>query len=75
MGQYWKCEFEGKNGESVVKTIFARTTQGAFKHTFEMGVRIGLEPKYEMLREATDEEVKEFKKMIRKRVKENAAKI
>ena len=51
--------------------IFARSTQGAFKHTFEMGARIGLEPKYETLRDATDEEVKEFKKIIKKRVKEN----
>jgi hypothetical protein len=73
MGRYWKCEFEGKNGESVVKTIFARTTRGAFKHTFEMGVRIGLEPKYETLREATDEEIKEFKKEIKKRLKKSAA--
>ena len=69
MGQYWKCEFEGKDGEIVLKTIFAKSTQGAFKHTFEMGVRIGLEPKYETLRKATDEEVKEFKKMIKKRAK------
>ena len=67
MSHYWKCEFEGKNGESVVKTIYARTSQGAFKHTFEMGVRIGLEPKYETLREATKEEEKEFKKEIKKR--------
>lgn len=69
MSHYWKCEFEGKDGEIVLKTIFAKSTQGAFKHTFEMGVRIGLEPKYETLRKATDEEVKEFKKMIKKRAK------
>lgn len=68
---YWKCEFEGKNGETVLKTIYAKTNAGAFQHTFEMSVRIGLEPKYETLRKATDEEVKEFKKLIRKRVKEN----
>ena len=36
-----------------------------------MGVRIGMSPKYETLREATDEEVKEFKKEIKKRVKNN----
>ena len=68
---YWQCEFEDKKGNSIWKMIFARSNQGAFKHTFEMGVRIGLEPKYETLREATDEEIKEFKKTIRKRVKEN----
>ena len=68
---YWKCEFEGDNNEIIVKTIYAKTTRSAFKHTYEMGVRIGLEPKYETLREATNEEVKEFKKMIRKRVKKD----
>lgn len=73
MGQYWKCEFEGRNGETVLKTIYAKTTTCAFKHTFEMGIRIGLEPKYETLREATNEEVKELKRMIKKRVKKNAA--
>lgn len=66
---YWKCEFEDKNGKTIEKTIYAKTSHGAFKHTFEMGVRDGLEPKYETLREATDEETKEFKKMIRKRTK------
>ena len=68
---YWKCEFEGKDGEVVLKTIYAKTTREAFKYTHQMGVRIGLEPKYETLREATEEEVKEFKKLIRKRAKEN----
>jgi len=68
---YWKCEFEGKGGEVVLKTIYAKTTREAFKYTHQMGVRIGLEPKYETLREATEEEVKEFKKLIRKRAKEN----
>ena len=66
---YWKCDFENKNGETVKKTIYAKTTHGAFKHTYEMGVRIGMSPKYETLVEATDDEIKEFKKMIRKRVK------
>ena len=36
-----------------------------------MGVRIGMSPKYETLREATDEEAKEFKKTIRKKAKNN----
>ena len=70
---YWKCEFEGNDGESVLKTIYAKTTREAFKYTHQMGVRIGLEPKYETLREATEEEVKEFKKEIKKRVKKSAA--
>ena len=69
MSHYWKCEFEGKKGERIVKTIYAKSHPGAFQHTFEMGIRIGLEPKYETLREATKEEEKEFKKMIKQRTK------
>jgi hypothetical protein len=38
-----------------------------------MGLRIGMKPKYKTLREATDEEIKEFKKEIKKRVKKSAA--
>ena len=68
---YWKCEFEGKNGETVEKTIYAKTSHGAFEHTFEMGMRINMTPKYETLREATDEETKEFKNIIKKRIKAN----
>ena len=68
---YWKCEFEGKNGETVEKTIYAKTSHGAFEHTFEMGMRISMTPKYETLREATDEEAKEFKKLIKERIKAN----
>ena len=68
---YWKCEFEGKNGETVEKTIYAKTSHGAFEHTFEMGMRINMTPKYETLREATDEEAKEFKKLIKERIKAN----
>ena len=66
---YWKCEFESSNGDTISKTIYAKTSHGAFKHTYEMGIRIGMPPKYETLREATDEEVKEFKKIIKKRAK------
>jgi hypothetical protein len=68
---YWKCTFEGKNGETIEKTIYAKTSQGAFKHTYEMGVRLGMTPKYETLREATNKEVKEFKKIIKERAKKN----
>ena len=68
---YWKCEFEGKNGETVEKTIYAKTSHGAFEHTFEMGMRINMTPKYEPLREATDAEAKEFKKLIKERIKTN----
>ena len=68
---YWKCEFEGKNGETLEKTIYAKTSHGAFEHTFEMGMRINMTPKYETLREATDEEAKKFKKLIKERIKAN----
>lgn len=68
---YWKCDFEGRNGEIVSKMIYAKTTTSAFKHCFQMGMRIGMSPKYETLQNATEEEVKELKKTIRKRVKEN----
>jgi hypothetical protein len=68
---YWKCEFENKNGEIIEKTIYAKTSHGAFEHTFEMGMRINMTPKYETLREATDEEAKEFKKLIKERIKAN----
>jgi hypothetical protein len=64
---YWKCEFESSNGDTVSKTIYAKTSHGAFKHTYEMGIRIGMSPKYETLREATDKEVKIFKNEIKKR--------
>jgi hypothetical protein len=33
-----------------------------------MGARIHMTPKYETLREATDEEVKEFKKYIKSKI-------
>ena len=28
---YWKCEFENSNGETVLKTVYAKTTRQAFK--------------------------------------------
>lgn len=65
---YWKCEFEGKNGETILKTVYAKTTRQAFKYSCEMGMRIGMTPKYETLREATKEEVKEFKKLIKSKI-------
>lgn len=68
---YWQCEFEDREGNSIWKMIFAKSTEGAFKHSFEMGARIHMTPKYETLRETTDEEVKEFKKMIKERIKSN----
>lgn len=67
---YWQCEFEDVNGNTIWKMVYGKTTREAFKNTYETGVRIGMEPKYETLRNATPEEVKEFTKMIRKRVKE-----
>jgi hypothetical protein len=67
---YWKCEFECKDNSVILKTIYGKTTHEAFKYTHQMGLRIGATPKYDTLREATDEEVKEFKRMIKHRVKE-----
>jgi hypothetical protein len=65
---YWKCEFEDKNGKTIFKTVYAKTTRQAFKYAYEMGFRIGMTPKYETLREATEEEVKEFKKYIKSKI-------
>lgn len=65
---YWKCEFEGKDGEVVLKTIYAKTTTQASQNTYEMGLRIGMTPRYNTLREATQEEVKEFKKYIKSKI-------
>lgn len=70
-GPYWYCEFEDGDGNITPKIIFAKTTPGAFKHSMEMGIRIGMEPKYETLRGATTQEIRTFKKMINKRAKEN----
>jgi hypothetical protein len=65
---YWKCEFKDKNDEVVTKTVYAKTTTQASRYAYEMSVRIGMTPKYETLREATEEEVKEFKKMIKSKI-------
>lgn len=68
MNGYWKCEFEDGNGKTILKTIYAKTSVGVFKHTHEMGIRIGMKPKYETLREATKKEVLEFKKSIKMKI-------
>ena len=70
MNGYWKCEFKDRKGEVQLRTIYAKTTTSAFKHCFQVGIRLHLEPQYETLREATEDEVKELKTMIKKRVKE-----
>ena len=69
ISQYWMCEFEGKDGSTIWKMIYAKSHPGAFQHTFEMGARIGMEPKYETLRNATKDEVREFKRNIKNRLK------
>ena len=71
MNGYWKCEFKDRKGEVQLRTIYAKTTTSAFKHCFQVGIRLHLEPQYETHREATADEVKELKTMIKKRVKEN----
>ena len=68
---YWKCDFEDKDGNITSEMIWAKTTPGAFKHAYEKSVRIGMEPKYETLRNATNKEVLEFKKMIKNRTKKD----
>ena len=68
-GPYWYCEYEDNAGNTISKIIYAKTTPGAFKHGVEMGIRIGMEPKFETLRGATKEEVRQFKKMIKSRIK------
>ena len=70
-GPYWQCEFEDADGKTVWKMIYAKSAPGAFKHSMEMGMRIGMEPKFETLRSATKEEIIAFKKMIRNKVKTN----
>lgn len=72
---YWKCDFEGRNGEIVSKMIYAKTTTSAFKHCFQMGMRIGMSPKYETLQNATEEEVKELKKLSEKELKKTTKKV
>ena len=64
---YWQCQFEDKEGNKVWKMIYAKTTPGAFKHSMEMGTRIGMEPLYETLRNATTKEVKEFIKNMKQK--------
>jgi hypothetical protein len=66
---YWQCEFEDENGNTLWKMIYAKTSAESFRRAFEMGRRIGMEPKYETLRNATPQEVKDFQKMIKDRVK------
>ena len=69
---YWKCDFEGKDGTITSEMIWAKTTPGAFKHAYEKSIRLGMEPKYETLRNATKKEVIEFKKMIKNRANKNS---
>jgi hypothetical protein len=70
-GPYWYCEFEDNEGNIVPKIVYAKTTPGAFQHTTEMGMRTGMEPKYETLRGATKQEISAFKRMIKKRANGN----
>ena len=66
---FWKCDFVDKDGLTVSKMLSASTTLGATKRAFETGRNFGLTPKYETIRKATKEEVAEFKKMIKSRIK------
>ena len=68
---FWKCDFVDKDGLIVSKMLSASTTLGATKRAFETAFNSGgeLTPKYETIRKATKEEVAEFKKMIKSRIK------
>ena len=66
---YWKCEFEDKNGNTSWEMIYAKTTPGAFKHATEKAIKLGMEPKFETLRNATMPEIREFQKTMKNRVK------
>lgn len=68
--RYWQCEFKNKKGESVWKMIIADTPRQAIQQVFETSRYFGFEPKYETLRYATEKEVRDLKKTIKKRVKE-----
>lgn len=66
---FWKCDFIDKDGQTVSKMLSASTTLGAKKRAFEVGRNFGLDPQYETIRQATNKEIKEFKEMIKKRIK------
>lgn len=66
---FWKCDFVDKDGVIVSKMLSASTTLGATKRAFETGRNFGLTPKYETIRPATSKEIKEFKTMIKNRIK------
>ena len=66
---FWKCEFSDGGENSIWKMVSASTIYGARKRCFEVGLLNNLTPKYDTLRHATEEEVKEFKKMIKDRIK------
>lgn len=66
---FWKCDFIDKDGVTISKMLSATTTLGAKKRAFEVGRNFNLNPQYETIRPATNKEAKEFKDMIKKRVK------
>ena len=68
---FWKCDFIDGEGNTVSKMLSASTTLGAKKRAFEVGRNFGLEPKYDTIRQATDKEIREFKKMIKARTKKS----
>jgi hypothetical protein len=67
---FWSCDFEDKEGNIVARIISAKTTTQASEAAFQTGFRLGLKPKYDTIRRATDKEVHDFKKMIKDRVKQ-----
>ena len=68
---FWKCEFIDKDGNSVWKMLSASTSLGAKKRAYEVAFNSNgeLDPQYETIRPATSKEIKEFKDMIKNRIK------
>lgn len=69
---FWICNFENSEGEVVSRIISAKTSTQADTMAFQTGLRLNLKPIYDSIRRATDKEVRDFKKMIKDRVKQNA---
>jgi hypothetical protein len=68
---YWKCEFENGSAKKC-KMIYARSKPESVRRAFEMGLRIGMKPKYETLRNATMQEIEKFQEQIRRKARENS---
>ena len=66
---YWKCKFKDNEGNLIQKFIIADTTRQAKQQVFETSRYFKLDPIYETLELATDKEIRNFKRMIKNRIK------